>query len=245
MREYDDDLTGGGRRLRTLAETRPAKESGDAVRSGAGTGSSSYPGGGRLLALQRSAGNAAVSRLMSAGEEESPVLDVVGKGGGQPLPETVRIRMESSFGQDFSSVRLHTGSAAASSAKAVQAKAYTVGDEIVLGESAPKVDSAEGERTLAHELTHVVQQRSGPVDATPVGGGISLSDPSDRFETQAEAVADRISSGGTQRAGALVGAAPAAGAVQRAAEDVAADEETLAEDLQEEEEQEEQEAQQV
>jgi hypothetical protein len=45
---------------------------------------------------------------------------------------------------------------------------------------------------LAHELTHVVQQRSGPVDATPVGGGIAISHPSDRFEQAAERSADQV-----------------------------------------------------
>jgi hypothetical protein len=44
---------------------------------------------------------------------------------------------------------------------------------------------------LAHELTHVVQQRSGPVDGTPSGGGIQVSDPSDRFEREAASNADR------------------------------------------------------
>jgi uncharacterized protein DUF4157 len=52
--------------------------------------------------------------------------------------------------------------------------------------------SQEGRTTLAHELTHVVQQRSGPVDGTAAPGGISVSDPSDRFEREAAAAADRV-----------------------------------------------------
>jgi len=103
--------------------------------------------------------------------------------------------MEASFGTDFSDVRVHTGSSAAESARAVAAHAYTVGNEVVLGDGqAP--GSPAYERTLAHELTHVVQQRSGPVDGTPAGGGISLSDPADRFETAAEATADAVVSAG-------------------------------------------------
>lgn len=47
---------------------------------------------------------------------------------------------------------------------------------------------------LAHELTHVVQQRSGPVDGTDAGGGVKVSDPSDRFEREAVANADRLMS---------------------------------------------------
>ena len=47
---------------------------------------------------------------------------------------------------------------------------------------------------LAHELTHVVQQRNGPVDGTDAGGGVKISDPSDRFERDAVANADRVMS---------------------------------------------------
>jgi hypothetical protein len=47
---------------------------------------------------------------------------------------------------------------------------------------------------LAHELTHVVQQRSGPVDGTPIGGGVSVSDPSDRFEREAASNAESVMS---------------------------------------------------
>ena len=52
--------------------------------------------------------------------------------------------------------------------------------------------SDAGRTTLAHELTHVVQQRSGPVDGTSAGGGIKVSDPSDRFEQEAAANAERV-----------------------------------------------------
>ena len=146
-----------------------------------------------LLALQRTAGNTAVAQLVSderqSEEGGSPVLDVVGKGGGQALPPEVRTDMESRLGADFSSVRVHTDGRAAASAAAVQARAYTVGEEVVFGSGGLDASSSDGRRTLAHELTHVVQQRSGPVDGTPTGDGISVSDPSDRYERQAEQVA--------------------------------------------------------
>jgi len=146
-----------------------------------------------LLALQRTAGNTAVAQLVSderqSEEGGSPVLDVVGKGGGQVLPPELRTDMESRLGADFSSVRIHTDGRAAASAAAVQARAYTVGEEVVFGSGGLDASSSDGRRTLAHELTHVVQQRSGPVDGTPTGDGISVSDPSDRYERQAEQVA--------------------------------------------------------
>jgi hypothetical protein len=145
-----------------------------------------------VLHLQRAAGNAGVAQLL--GEErdtDSPVKEVVGHGGGAPLDAATRQQMEASFGASFSDVRVHTGGSAASSARAVNAHAYTVGSEIVLGDGqAP--GSPSHERTLAHELTHVLQQRSGPVDGTPAPGGIRLSDPADRFETAAEATADAV-----------------------------------------------------
>jgi hypothetical protein len=139
--------------------------------------------------LQRAAGNQAVVQLM---EEQSPVLGVVGKGGGSALDPTTRSQMESAVGADFSSVRIHTGAEAAKSATSVQASAYTVGNDIVFGSGGFDPGSAAGKRTLAHELTHVVQQRSGAVDGTPQSGGISVSDPSDRFERAAESNADKV-----------------------------------------------------
>jgi len=144
-----------------------------------------------VLKLQRDAGNEAVSSLME--EERSPVLDVVGSGGGSALPAATRAGMEARFGADFGGVRLHTGAAAAESAQGVQAKAYTVGDDVVLGAGVDPA-SAAGEKTLAHELTHVLQQRAGDVDGTPTGGGIKVSDPGDRYEQEAEHTAERVMS---------------------------------------------------
>jgi hypothetical protein len=153
-----------------------------------------------VIDLQRTVGNAAVAQLLNDGEEEqegtrSPVLDVVGQGGGKPLDAATRPAMEQALGADLGSVRIHSDGAAAASARAVQAHAYTVGEDVVFGAGQYQPDTPGGQRMLAHELTHVVQQRSGPVDGTPTGQGISVSDPSDRFERAAEANADRIMSG--------------------------------------------------
>lgn len=94
--------------------------------------------------------------------------------------------MEARFGTDFSDVRLHTGPVAARSARAIGARAYTSGSHVVLG-------AGGGDKhTLAHELTHVVQQRQGPVAGTEHGHGLRISDPSDRFEREAEANATRV-----------------------------------------------------
>jgi hypothetical protein len=124
------------------------------------------------------------------------VLDIVGKGGGQPLEPELKNEMEARLGNDFSDVRIHTDADAAKSAAAVSARAYTAGNEVVFGADAPALDSTQGKRTLAHELTHVVQQRNGPVAGTPTGDGISISDPSDHFEQAAAANAERVMSDG-------------------------------------------------
>ena len=100
--------------------------------------------------------------------------------------------MESRLGHDFSDVRVHDDSAAAASATAVNAHAYTVGSNVVFQRDKYDPSSTEGRTTLAHELTHVVQQRSGPVDGSSAPGGIKVSDPSDRFEREAAANADRV-----------------------------------------------------
>lgn len=80
---------------------------------------------------------------------------------GRPLDRATRTFMEPRFGQDFSHVRVHSDAAAARSAHDVNAKAYTVGNNIVFGSGsfAPQTDA--GRQLIAHELTHVVQQTGG------------------------------------------------------------------------------------
>lgn len=79
---------------------------------------------------------------------------------GQPLDVTTRAFMEPRFGHDFSHVRVHTDAQAAESARAMNALAYTVGQDIVFGARQYTPDTLEGQHSLAHELTHVVQQRA-------------------------------------------------------------------------------------
>ena len=171
-----------------------------------------------LLALQRAVGNSGVRGL--ADEERSPVLDVVSSGGGQPLEEPVRADMEGRLGHSFADVRVHTGEAAHNSAAAVNAHAYTVGSNIVFQRDKYDPGTDGGRTMLAHELTHVVQQRSGPVDGTATGAGVRISDPSDRFEREAAATAERAMSAPSVPATAQRLAAGAV--VQRAAEGPAA-----------------------
>ncbi len=89
----------------------------------------------------------------------------------------------------------------------------------MFGSGAYQPDSPEGRHTLAHELTHVVQQRSGPVDGTSTGDGVALSDPDDRFEREAEATATEIGRAETPAASTAVQTMPADAAVQREGEE--------------------------
>ena len=193
MHNYDVD-TMDQARLRAAAPDKGPDAAGEAGRAIA-AGDAGHLSPDAVLHLQRTAGNASVVQLLADDQEqaeESPVKAVVGLGGGRPLEPNVRSDMEGRFGQDFSGVRVHTDGQASESARAVNAHAYTVGDDIVFGSGRFDPASPTGQRTLAHELTHVVQQRSGPVDGTPTGDGIRLSNPADRFEQAAEQGADRI-----------------------------------------------------
>jgi hypothetical protein len=155
----------------------------------AAAGRSDVLGEAGLMGLQRAAGNNAVSSMVE--EEPSPVHEVV-SSGGRPLEPEVRADMEGRLGHDFGDVRVHDDAAAHSSAQAVNAHAYTVGSNVVFQRDKYDPGSDDGRTMLAHELTHVVQQRSGTVDGTPTGGGIKVSDPSDRFEREAAANAERV-----------------------------------------------------
>jgi len=131
-----------------------------------------------------SSSDAAHGPAATTAVQRSTVHEVLA-GAGRPLDADTRADMEARLGADFSDVRLHTGSAAQRSAEEIGARAYTSGSHIVLGAGA-------GDRhTLAHELTHVIQQRRGPVTGTDHGDGLSVSDPADRFEREAEANAGR------------------------------------------------------
>jgi len=146
-----------------------------------------------VLRLQRSIGNAGTAAYLQRDEAEgaqrSPVHGVIGSGGGTSLDAPTRTTMEQHLKTDLSDVRLHVDR---ESAESVQAAAYTVGNDVVLHPDHFSPGTPSAQRTLAHELTHVVQQRSGPVDGTPREGGIKVSDPSDRFEREAESSAESL-----------------------------------------------------
>ncbi|GAA5038445.1 hypothetical protein GCM10023317_93630 [Actinopolymorpha pittospori] len=133
-------------------------------------------GHGREAAAQPGAADAVNSVVWSAGSR---------------LPAPLQREMEARFsGEDFSDVAVHTGAAARRSAEAVGAEAYTTGTRHIVFRGT--IDK----KTLAHELEHVRQQRAGAVAGTDDGSGLSISDPSDRFEGSAERKAEQVMRGG-------------------------------------------------
>jgi hypothetical protein len=130
--------------------------------------------------LQRSS----TSRARS-GRIPSIVDDVV-RSPGAPLPGSVRHGMEARLGHDFRRVRVHSDAAAADSARAVDAAAYTVDEHVVFGAGRWSPESSQGRRLLAHELAHVVQQ-------TEASGTLpQMSEPGDAWEREADRVADTV-----------------------------------------------------
>ncbi|NLG21592.1 MAG: DUF4157 domain-containing protein [Actinomycetales bacterium] len=186
MREHSHEFDDSSLRPKSA---RIEEEPIGAAAHAAATGRADVLSPSDLVGLQRLAGNAGVSAAVE--EERSPVHDVIGSAG-RPLDDPVRADMEARLGHDFGDVRVHDDGAAHDSAASVNAHAYTVGSHVVFQRDAYDPSSAAGQQTLAHELTHVVQQRSGPVDGTAAGGGIAVSDPGDRFEREAAATAEQV-----------------------------------------------------
>jgi len=126
--------------------------------------------------------------LATAGVDEA--LD----SPGQSLDVSIRVEMESRFAHDFANVRVHWDATAADAARAVNARAYTLGNDIVFGAGAYEPHTQAGKRLLAHELTHVVQQ--GDAKDAPsrrlANAAFTLSQPSDRAEQEASRGADAI-----------------------------------------------------
>ncbi len=86
--------------------------------------------------------------------------------GGRQLPASERGFFESRFGHDFRRVRVHSGAEASSLAQAVEARAFTLGSEIVFGAGEYQPTTAGGKRLLAHELAHVQQQQPTSIHRT-------------------------------------------------------------------------------
>ena len=155
-----------------------------------------------LNSLQQSIGNRAVQRLLAQRSGDGPFeLDDQTaarinseRGGGQPLDSNVQAKMSEATGQDFNDVKVHTGSASHALNAQLSAKAFTTGSDIFFRAGAYDPGSSGGQELLAHELTHIVQQRSGSVGGG--GGRMTVNAPGDVYEQEADAVSKTVMTGG-------------------------------------------------
>lgn len=144
-----------------------------------------HGGGGQCMGCARKQAGHEPSVGNSAGSAAS--VETVIATPGQPLAGATRQAMEGSFGHDFSGVRVHTDAAAAGSAAAFDALAYTVGSHVVFGAGQYTPHTPQGHGLLAHELAHVVQQQ--------VGGSMSGSVENPQLEHAADSAARRVQAG--------------------------------------------------
>jgi len=154
------------------------------------------------------------------GAENSTALSDVDSvtAGGQSLSESTRAYFEPRFGHDFDDVRIHNDGAAANSARALNALAFTSGHDIVFAAGQYSPESSEGKKLLAHELTHVVQQTQAGTQRADRKLNISHTQPANDVtlyratdETAGATGTPANPAGGAPAGGAPAGGAPARG----------------------------------
>lgn len=154
-----------------------------------------------LMNLQTHYGNRYVQRVLtlaqkrgaptsSDGAEAAPGLQQriqSARGGGQALDKRLRGQMEPAFCADFSGVRVHTDGEADRLNRKLNARAFATGQDIFFRQGAYNPGSSVGRELMAHELTHVVQQKGDVVQPKLVVG-----QPGDRYEQEADQVAQAV-----------------------------------------------------
>ena len=115
---------------------------------------------------------------------QSAITDT--RGGGASLDSGVQARFGDALG-DLSDVRVHTDDTADRLNRSVSARAFATGTDVYFAKGEYSPGSAAGDKLIAHELAHVVQQRGAPS-----GGPLTVSNPGDSLETEADAVAGEI-----------------------------------------------------
>jgi hypothetical protein len=118
-----------------------------------------------------------------------PSVDEALRSSSKSLDPVSLGSMGARFGRDFSNVRVHTGEKAAKSARDVNARAYTVGRDIVFGEGEHRPESIQGRRLMAHELAHTAQQDSAAHSGWARTSGSQISQPGDSSEKEADRIA--------------------------------------------------------
>jgi uncharacterized protein DUF4157 len=176
--------------------------------SAAGEGLAARPGPGKTTLVSEIADAPVVQRRATAPQATAPQAAAPTTGGGDALPEAVRGKMEGAFGTSFEDVRIHQGD----HAEGVGAAAYAQGSNLHFAPGQYAPGTPAGDELIGHELTHVVQQRAGRVDAPQHKGGIN-DDPA--LEAEADTMGARAAAGDRVAMPGGGGGAVAQGAVQR------------------------------
>ncbi|MCX6629085.1 MAG: DUF4157 domain-containing protein [Candidatus Solibacter sp.] len=129
---------------------------------------------------------------IKAGAELEEAVECA-KGAGRTLDGSILARMESAFGSEFRGVRVHTGPEAETLARGLNARAFTSGEDIFFRQGEYQPATGEGEKLLAHELAHVVQQKQGRV-AAPQGKGGAVAEDKD-LESEADRMSEQACAG--------------------------------------------------
>jgi hypothetical protein len=173
----------------------PAEFDREAAHEAQAPGRRREPGRGQatLLDVAASVGNAAFGRLARAGAGLVPGGRVHGdveralaarRGQGRALDSATRERVGEHLGEPLDDVRVHDDADAAQLARSVSARAFTTGSDVYFAQGEYRPGTGGGDRLLAHELTHVAQQRGAPTS-----GPLTVSEPGDALEQEAEATA--------------------------------------------------------
>lgn len=152
-----------------------------------------------LRTIASNAGNAAFARFAEPGsgilpggrvhpDVESAIA--AARGGGRALDAPVRDRVGDVLDDPLTDVRVHADDRADALARSVSARAFTTGTDIFFAHGEYRPQTANGDALLAHELTHVVQQRGGPAT-----GPLTVTDPGGALEAEAETMARELADG--------------------------------------------------
>lgn len=186
------------------ADLMPAPSADLAPLGGDGLGGMLFGGGavGAEAGGAEAGGGEAVARKAAGGAGEegdaTGLMDraMKARGQGSPLPQDLRGRLEARLGLSLAGVRLHTDAKAAEAAEAVNATAFTVGQDIYFNAGAFNPSSPDGVELIAHEATHAAQHLEGREgQASASEGGVGVTKPGDAVEVEAEAVGAEIASG--------------------------------------------------
>jgi len=162
-----------------------------------GGGSATVPGGAGSVPPRAPSGRhqgpaafpAPVMRSAERTGIDPDAADLVARAlrGGVPLDEVLRSKLEAALGVGLDGVRVHTGADADAAARALGARAFALGNDVVFRDGAYDPQRRDGQRLIAHEVAHTVQARGA---AAPTGGATAVSQPCDAPEREADAFAD-------------------------------------------------------